>query len=58
MDGVPAVGSGSALFQAQVQVAAIKKQIDATREIGEMALKLIQSASIDPATGNRIDVLA
>ena len=58
MDGVSAVGSGSALFQAQVQVAAIKKQIDATREIGEMALKLIQSASIDPATGNRIDVLA
>lgn len=58
MDGVSGVPQAvsSVQFQAQVEVAAAKKQVEAVRDEGEATLKLIQSANVDPAVGRRLNV--
>ena len=45
-------------MQARYQVAVAKKGLDAQRFVGESALKLIQSASIDPSVGRNLNVSA
>jgi hypothetical protein len=44
--------------QSQYQVAAAKKGMDAQKLIGESAVKLIQSASVDPNVGQNLNVMA
>ncbi|MCP4644198.1 MAG: hypothetical protein GY851_27395 [bacterium] len=57
MDAVSAVGTSAAEFQAKYQVAVLAKQINVTKDMGDMALKLIESAGIgDPAVGNRVNI--
>ena len=45
-------------LQAAYQAAVAKKGIDAQRFLGESALKLIQSASVDPGVGRNLNVSA
>ena len=45
-------------LQAQYQVAVAKKGMDAQRFLGDSAVKLIQSASIDPSVGRNLNVSA
>jgi len=40
------------------QAAAVKKQVQVARDIGNAALTLIQSAVVDPNVGQNLDVLA
>ncbi len=58
MTGISAVGGGmsSAQLEAEyaVRVAALQK--NAIDTAGDMALKLIQSAAVDPATGGNINL--
>jgi len=53
-------GLGSALsnvqLQTQIQTAVLSKQQDVVKELGDLALKLIESASIDPSVGRGLDV--
>ncbi len=52
--GLSAV-SGSQ-FQAEFQARVASLQKDAAELEGELALKLIESASIDPAVGRQLDI--
>lgn len=59
ISGVGAVGGQTALFQAQVQVAALKKQLEVASDLGSAALKLIQSSVVLPTgQGERLDIQA
>ncbi|MBI5094433.1 MAG: putative motility protein [Candidatus Hydrogenedentes bacterium] len=63
MAGISGINGASAGLQAaqitsQYQVLALKKQLDATKLIGDSAIKLIQSASVDPAVGKKLNVTA
>ena len=53
-------GVGPALsnaeFQAQVQVSVLKKQQDVAEELGDLAVSLIQSASVDPHVGQNVNI--
>ena len=62
---MPSIGSvggnvmnSPAVIQARISVAALKKQKDVVNQMGDMALKLVQSASIDPNVGSRINLQA
>ena len=43
-------------LQAQFQIAAARKGLDAQRFQGEAAIKLIQAASLDPNVGRNLDI--
>ncbi len=43
-------------IQTQYQVAAAKKSLDAQRFMGEAAIQLIQSATIDPNVGANLNI--
>ena len=63
MAGISTLGGVSAGLQSsqinsQYQVLALKKQLDASKQIGDSAVQLIQSASVDPAVGKNINVFA
>ncbi len=62
MGGLSAVGGASALsnaqFAAQYQVAVLKKQLDATKELGNMALQLIQSSAAGSNVGQQLNITA
>jgi len=63
MAGISLTGVSTGVATTQVstafQVAALKKQQDVTKELGQMAVQLIQSARIaDPAVGKTLDVTA
>lgn len=49
---------GRAQFEAQYQVAALKKQQDVAADLGAAALKLIASSIVDPQVGQNLDVYA
>lgn len=55
---VTSATSGSSVTQAQYQVAVAKKGLDVEKFEGESAIKLIQSASIDPKVGRGLDITA
>lgn len=57
MAGVSAVGAaGGAQFQAEYQVRVLKLGKDAINEQGQRALELIQSATVDPQSGQNLNV--
>jgi len=59
MAGISATGSIAAgQINSQYQVLALKKQLDASKLIGDSAVQLIQSASVDPAVGKNVNLLA
>jgi len=63
MSAVPAIGPvGPGLaairIQAQYQAAVLKKQVDLTEDLGQLAVQLIQAAVVaTPATGQTLDVV-
>ena len=57
ISGTPSVATNTEL-SAAYQVAAVKKQVEATRQIGNAALTLIQSAVIDQGVGQNINITA
>lgn len=56
--GVNGAVTGLQATQTQFQVLALKKQLDASKLIGDAAVQLIQSSSIDPAIGNNLNLRA
>ena len=60
MSGVNGAVTGPQASQnlAQFQVLALKKQLDVSKQIGDAAVQLIQSASIDPAIGKNLNLRA
>lgn len=63
MAGISTLGGVSAGLQtsqinSQYQVLALKKQLDAAKQIGDSAVQLIQSASIDPSVGKHVNLTA
>jgi hypothetical protein len=63
MAGISAItgisaGLTSARISTELQVAAIGRAKDAIEFQGEAAIKLIESASVDPEVGQHLDVLA
>lgn len=63
MEGIASIsgmarGLAAVEFAAQYQVAVLKKQIEVIEEMGELALRLIQSVPrIDPEVGAHLDVI-
>jgi len=49
-------GLSEAQFQAEFQARVASLQKDAIEREGDLALKLIESASIDPAVGQQLDI--
>jgi len=49
---------GNAVFQAQLQATVAKKGLDVQKFVGDAAIQLIQSASIDPSVGRGLDISA
>lgn len=45
-------------IQVQLQGRALRMQLDAAEQVGELALQLISAASINPDVGQNLDVTA
>ncbi len=62
MAGVSSISGGASMSASQIQnartVAAVKLQKDAVDFQGDMAMKLLQSVSSDPAVGRNLNVKA
>ncbi len=62
MNSINAIASTSSVMSSralstQMQVAALKKQQNTMRELGDMAVQLIKQAGIaDPAVGKKLDI--
>lgn len=58
LQGVSGGGVSRTTMQSQLQITALRQQKNMMKEQGEMAVKLIQSAKLDPAVGNHLNVVA
>ncbi len=50
------MGLSQAEFAAQYQITVMKKQLDLMQEMGDLALQLIRSASVDPDIGTQLNI--
>ncbi len=61
MAGIASVGGvGPGLEGVQIaielQAAALRTQIETVRDVGDLAVQLIQSAQLDPSVGRNLDI--
>lgn len=58
VSGVNGASSSPAVLGAQISMAVAKKGLDAQKFMGEAAVNMIRSASLDPMVGRNLDILA